>query len=478
MTPDLPSNRSSFKRIVLTAGVLVALTGMATHESVAQSYDGQQRYRVQSAPAANPISAPRRAVKPASIESQVEAQAKPRTRAVSPPQPAPQQNAARSASGAPVAGERRFNSNEVVIEVAGRPTPAQVDALARRHRLNREESQVFNLTGTTMFRWTIPDGRNVAGVIRSLEQDPNILSVQPNYQYLLQQSRTGDGIQYAADKLKLPRAHEMATGNTVLVAVIDSGIDPNHPELVDTVVDSFNPAGGDGAPHSHGTGIAGCIVAQSRLTGVAPRARILAVRAFDPSGGGAEGTTFNILKGLEWASEKGARVINMSFAGPQDPIIARALAAANKKGIVLVAAVGNAGPKSPPLYPAADTNVIAVTATDSQDRLYPGSNRGNHVAVAAPGVDVILPTPGTSYQMATGTSFAAAHISGIVALILEREPTLTPDSVRRVLLSTAHDLGPAGRDKDFGAGLADAYDALMSIGKPGDALQAVHSAPK
>ena len=81
--------------------------------------------------------------------------------------------------------------------------------------------------------------------------------------------------------------------------------------------------------------------------------------------------------------------------------------------------------------------------------------------------------------MATGTSFAAAHISGIVALILEREPSLSPDSVRRVLLSTARDLGPAGRDKDFGAGLADAYDALMSIGaKPGDALQAVRTPPQ
>ncbi len=473
----MPSMRNFLKPLALTAGVLAAgvLIGAAVPAAFAQGSDAAQRFRVQSAPAANPVSEPRRSVKP---EAVAEAQAKPK--AFKPaPQPAPEQNA-RPASGAPVAGERRFNTNEVVIEVAGRPTPAQVDALARRHRLNREESQVFNLTGTTMFRWTIPDGRNVPNVIRGLEQDPAILSVQPNYRYTLQQSqvRTGDGIQYAVDKLKLPRAHEMAKGNSILVAVIDSGIDPTHPELVDTIVDSFNPAGGDGAPHAHGTGIAGCIVAQSRLTGVAPSARILAVRAFDPNGASAEGTTFNILKGIEWASEKGARVINMSFAGPQDPIMSRALAAAHKKGIVLIAAVGNAGPKSAPLYPAADTNVIAVTATDAQDRLYPGANRGNHVAVAAPGVDVILPTPGTSYQMATGTSFAAAHISGIVALILEREPSLTPDSVRRVLLSTARDLGPGGRDKEFGSGLADAFEALMSIGKPGDALQAVRTPPR
>lgn len=463
----------------IVAGLLAAgLAGASFHEASAQGYGdyGGPRYRAQSAPAANPV-APRRQARPAPLEAQAQVQAEAaKTRGA---KSAPQASAdGRRASNVPPAGERRLNGNEVIIEVAGRPSPSQVDAMARRHRLNREESQVFNLTGTTMFRWTIPDGRSVSSVVRSLEQDSQILSVQPNYRYLLQQSGTGEGIQYAVGKLNLPRAHELAKGNSILVAVIDSGIDPTHPELAGAIADSFNPAGGDGAPHSHGTGIAGGIVAKSRLTGVAPRARILAVRAFDPTDTGAEGTTFNILKGLEWASGKGARVINMSFAGPRDPIMTRALAAAHKKGIVLIAAAGNAGPKSPPLFPAADANVIAVTATDAQDRLFPRANRGNHVAIAAPGVDVVLPTPGGSYQMATGTSFAAALVSGIAALILEREPSLSPDSVRRVLLSTAHDLGPAGRDKDFGAGLADAYDALIFVGKPGDALQAGRASPQ
>ncbi len=247
-----------------------------------------------------------------------------------------------------------------------------------------------------------------------------------------------------------------------------------HPEIAGTIADSFDPAGGSGDAHSHGTGIAGAIVAHARLTGVAPRARILAVRAFDPNGDSAEGTTFNILKGLEWASKNGARVINMSFAGPRDPVIGRALAAANKKGIVLIAAAGNAGPKSPPLYPAADLNVIAVTATDTQDNLFAMSNRGNHVAVAAPGVDVLLPT--LRRQLSDGDRnvvCASAYISGIAALLLEREPGLSPDAVRGVLLRTARDLGPKGRDKDFGAGLADAFEAVTSLGvKPADGLSA------
>ena len=436
------------------------------------SYGGG--YRTQSAPSnPGPVRKPVRTVKPIEDTQVKPAKPEPATRSLSKSTKSDTPQTARRESGEAPTGERRFNENEVVIEVAGTPTQQQVDAMARRHGLNREESQSFDLSGTTMFRWTIPDGRNVNTVIRSLEADSTILSVQPNYHYTLQQSKTGDGIQYAVEKLRLPRAHELTLGDRVLVAVIDSGIDAKHPEIAGTIADSFDPAGGSGDAHSHGTGIAGAIVAQARLTGVAPRARILAIRAFDPNGTSAEGTTFNILKGLEWASKSGARVINMSFAGPRDPVIGRALAAANKKGIVLIAAAGNSGPKSPPLYPAADLNVIAVTATDTQDNLFAMSNRGNHVAVAAPGVDVLLPTSGGSYQMATGTSFASAYISGIAALLLEREPGLSPDAVRGVLLRTARDLGPKGRDKDFGAGLADAFEAVTSLGvKPADGLSA------
>jgi subtilisin family serine protease len=401
---------------------------------------------------------------------------KPKTRSVKPAEDkatGQSQQTAQRATGMPPSGERRFVQNEVVIEVDGRPSTQAVDALARRHRLNRVESQSFELTGTTMFRWTIPEGRSMRDVIRGLEADRNVRSVQPNYQYQLQQdskSGYGDPAQYALGKLRLQEAHNVTKGDRILVAVIDSGIDASHPELAGVVADSLDTIGG-GEPHTHGTGIAGTIVSRARLMGVAPRAKVLAVRAFDPSGSGAQGTTFSILKGLEWSVGKGARVINMSFAGPKDPALGRALAAAHKKGVALIAASGNAGPKSPPLYPAADPNVIAVTATDARDNLFQPSNRGNHVAVSAPGVDILVPSPGAAYQVTSGTSFAAAHVSGIAALILERNPGLSPDSLRRILLSTAKDLGPKGRDKDFGVGLADAYQAVLSAeGKPSDAI--------
>ena len=159
---------------------------------------------------------------------------------------------------------------------------------------------------------------------------------------------------------------------------------------------------------------------------------------------------------------QGARIVNMSFAGPHDPSLERALKAAYDKGIVLIAAAGNAGPKSPPLYPGADPNVIAVTATDVDDKLFTGANRGKYVAVAAPGVDILVPAPDGAYQLTTGTSVAAAEVSGIVALLLERNPRLTPADVRRILTASAKRLGAGDRDDNFGSGLVDPLRALQS----------------
>ena len=153
----------------------------------------------------------------------------------------------------------------------------------------------------------------------------------------------------------------------------------------------------------------------------------------------------------------------MSFAGPKDALVSRGIAAAAAKSIVMVAASGNAGPKSPPLYPAADAQVIAVSATDADDRLFAASNRGSHVAVAAPGVDIFLPAPNGKYQMTSGTSFSAAYISGLAALVLERRPTLTPAEVRAILTTSARDLGVPGRDDLFGAGEADACRAVQAV---------------
>ena len=371
-------------------------------------------------------------------------------------------------SGVPPAGERRFIADEVMVRLPSNLTARAIDELARRHGLTRVESHRIALTGTTFHRWRIPAGRNVPDIIRAIEAETGTGAAQPNYRYTLMQQREqvashGQVAQYALAKLNVPQAHRLATGDRVLIAVIDSGIDTSHPEIDGFVAGSFDALGSKEPPHTHGTAMAGAIVAHAKLTGVAPAARILAIRAFGAKNTGAEGTTLTLLRALDWAVAHGARIINMSFAGPSDPEFALALAAARKKGIVLVAAAGNAGPKSPPLFPASDANVIAVTAIDAEDHLFKLANRGKHIAVAAPGVEILAPAPKGGYQMSTGTSIAAAQVSGIAALLLERKRDLSPDALRKILASTATDLGPKGRDEQFGAGLADAFRAIQAI---------------
>jgi len=193
--------------------------------------------------------------------------------------------------------------------------------------------------------------------------------------------------------------------------------------------------------------------------------------------GGVQSNSFAVLKGLDYAAAHGAQIVNMSFAGPKDALIERGIAALAAKGIVMIAAAGNAGAKSPPLYPSANPNVIAVSATDAKDHLFTASNRGGHIALAAPGVDIFLPAPDQKYQITSGTSFSAAYVSALAALMLERNPALKAEELRAVLIRTARDLGSPGRDDLFGAGEADAYAAVQAVIEV-SAPVAVSGAPK
>jgi hypothetical protein len=371
----------------------------------------------------------------------------------------------------------RTIANEIVAEIDG----SQADELARRHGLVRLASQNFPLVDATIGLFRITDRRTVDVVSRELANDTSVRSVQPNFRYILQDQKAvlteGDPAQYALTKLRLPEAHTLSHGVNVTIAVIDSGIDLKHPELANSIADSFDALGSKEGPHVHGTGIAGAIVAHGRLMGSAPAAKILAIRAFATASSGAQSTSFVVLKALDYAAAHGAQIVNMSFAGPKDALIERGIAAAAAKGIVMVAAAGNAGPKSPPLYPAANANVIAVSATDAQDKLFAASNRGGYIAVAAPGVDIFLPAPDEKYQMTSGTSFSAAYISGLAALLLERNSALKPDEVRAILLKTARDLGAPGRDDLFGAGEADAYAAVSAVSAPAAPVATVPDRP-
>lgn len=358
----------------------------------------------------------------------------------------------------------RYVPNEVVVEIAASMSPQAIAAVMRRHRLTQLEAIDLQSSGTSIRRFRINNRRPVPTVVRALAAEGFV--VQPNLIATLQDalglSQTAFE-QYAFARLRMPEAHALATGSRVLIAVIDSGADTQHPELAGMILDTFDAIGSGDRVHPHGTSIVGAIAARVRLRGTAPGAHILAARAFGQNRNSMDGTTTDIIKALEWSMQRGARIINMSFAGSRDPAIERRLAAARRHGIILVAAAGNAGPTSVPLYPAANPAVIAVTATDVDDRIYRMAVRGNHITVAAPGVDLWLPMPGGDYRRTSGTSFSAAEITGVIALMLERNPGLTPDAVRRALVSTARDLGAPGIDPLFGAGLVDAYQAVLSV---------------
>jgi subtilisin family serine protease len=373
----------------------------------------------------------------------------------------------RNFTGVPPAGETRFVSTEMVFQVGPGVSRQTIDDLAARLGLTVIGAQRSALAGGTLFHFRLAGGRRVADVVRALEAE-RIGVAQPNYVYRVGQNEPPDARQdaagqYVADKLRLAEAHKIATGKGVLVAVIDSAIDGQHPDLGKAIVKKFDPAGG-GKPHAHGTGMVGAIAAHGRLTGIAPDASVLAVHAFSTTAKQSpQATTRNIVAGLEWALDNKARVINMSFAGPHDPMLQLAMKKAHEKGVVLIAAMGNQGAKSPPLYPAADPHVIAVTATDENDALYDRANRGPHVAVAAPGVDIMAAAPDGTYQMTTGTSVAAAHVSGVAALLIERHPTVDAKTVLEVLTASATKLGADARDDQFGFGLIDPASALEEL---------------
>jgi subtilisin family serine protease len=388
-----------------------------------------------------------------------------------PPGPSGAGVAGGGAPPAAAATDRRFVPDEVLVTFAANLPPQAIDGFAQEQRLARLGIHRLPLINTIMYRFRITDRREVPAVVGGLRGDRRIAAVQPNYIYTLQDSGApaaaiGDPMQYVVGKLHLQQAHDIATGDHVLVAVIDSGIDTQHPELSGAVAGGFDAFTGDLQPQKHGTAMAAAIVAHGRLMGVAPAARILAVRAFDSEQGGSRSTTSRLVDALQWTVNSAARVVNMSFTGPDDPGIRRMIAALRQKGMVLVAAAGNDGPQAAPDYPAAYPGVIAVTATDIDDHLLGVANHGAYVAVAAPGVEIFVAAPNGGYGFTTGTSVATAHVSGLAALLLQRNPRLTPDAVQAILMGTAKALGAKGRNDEYGAGLVDAYAALLAITPP------------
>ncbi len=342
--------------------------------------------------------------------------------------------------------------DEVLAMVDGGATAVQ--QIAGTFGLQVRSQRFSTLLGTTLVRFGIPDGRPVSAVLAALAGDNRVLDRGANHIYTLQQAASVAN--YAFDRIALdPGA---ASGEDVRIAVIDTGVDADHPALEGVIAGQF-----DAMPDiaveglDHGTSIDGLIAGVPPFEGMAPGARIFHARAFE----GGRSTMDVILAALDWAADQDVRIVNMSFVGPKNTLLGIACANARARGMVLVAAAGNNGPGAPYGYPAAFPGVIAVTATDAEDGLMQQANRGPYVYLAAPGVDMIAPIGGGS-DLVTGTSFAAAIASGAVANLLHANPGLSAGQVEEVLAVTATDLGPAGRDDDFGYGLLNAKAAFAA----------------
>lgn len=342
--------------------------------------------------------------------------------------------------------------------------------------------------------------------------DPNILYAQPNHihtsldvpndpRYPTQQNLAQINWQALRNALGPPVKE-------IVVAIIDSGVDFEHEDLRDNIYRNLSEINGqpgtdsDGngyiddivgwdfvhAPElpgkgdylipdndprdesGHGTHVAGIIAAVANnnagIAGIAPEAKIMALRAGISLQTGA---TFlksdDLAAAILYAVENGAHVINMSWGSAEQAFIIRdALRYAAAQNIALVAAAGNSG--TPGLfYPAGYGETIAVGAVDHQDRLASFSTTGSALDLVAPGVNILSTQPGNGYGARSGTSFAAPHISGLIALILSRYPDLAPEQMRTLLTRTARDLGTSGRDNRFGAGRIDAQAIIAHLGR-------------
>jgi len=302
-------------------------------------------------------------------------------------------------------------------------------AIARDHGLTLQTDWLMPALGVRCFVMSVRQPLSVDTVLGELEVDSRVESAQAVQRFAV----AGGGDPYAAFQssvrsLRLEALHRQATGKGVTVAQVDTGVDRHHPDLATRVASHRNFVDGSGyRAEVHGTAVAGIIVAERDngvgMVGVAPDARLLALRACwaePPDAQGAACSSFTLAKALQHALSQRVRVINLSLTGPRDRLLERLLDVAALRGVVLVGAAD--GDQSG--FPAAHPKVIAVSA---QPGAVPGS------VLVAPGTHVLSTAPDGTWGYFSGPSFAAAHVSGLAAVLLERSPRLTPDALREAL---------------------------------------------
>jgi subtilisin family serine protease len=300
----------------------------------------------------------------------------------------------------------------------------------------------------------LPAGRDAQRVARLVASVPHVAVAQPTQTYRLLGAPEDDPylhLQSAATVLHLEPAHRLATGKGVKVALIDTGVDFEHPDLRERVASAENFVDhGDRTftRDSHGTAVAGVLAAQAGngigIVGVAPEADLFALKACWPESAGSRSAlcdSYTLARALDFAITRGAQVINLSLAGPFDALLALQIQAALARRIVVVAAAeGSDGG-----FPASLPGVLGVRGVDLTRSAAPlDEDGGKGPRLAAPDVDLLTTAPAGTYDFFSGSSFAAAQASGVVALLLERRPELGTEQIARLILDGAHAMPAAG----------------------------------
>jgi subtilisin family serine protease len=293
--------------------------------------------------------------------------------------------------------------------------------VAHKYRLTLVDDWPMPMIGVDCFVMLVPDGRTTSGAAEQVSRDSDVSWAEPVELYTSRSSTPNDPLfaaEPAASQWHLADLHRIADGRGTRVAVVDSGIDERHPDLAGQLAVNRNfVAGQPLVPEQHGTAVAGIIAAKGNnhlgIVGVAPGARLLGLRACWQNHGSTACDTLSLAKALYFAVENKADVINLSLSGPDARLLREILNIAYARGTAVVAAFDSKLPGGG--FPASVPGVIAVSDAPAA---------GSHGEVyLAPGRAVPTTEPGGRWFLVNGSSFAAAHVSGLIALVRERRPS-------------------------------------------------------
>ena len=331
-------------------------------------------------------------------------------------------------------------------------TPAEVEVIVKRGFAVKSVEAMKGLD-LVMARLEAPESFSLPATSAAVRAETP--SARVDYNHLYFPETEGAVVDAGDEPAALMPIAGAAKGAGVRIGVIDTTIDTAHPAFRAARVFERNFVPYENArPDDHGTAVASIIAGEDdAFKGLAPKAEIVAASVFFRSESGkAAATTESLVRALDWMSATGTPIVSMSLAGPPNSILEAAIARAAQRGVLVVAAAGNEGPMARPMYPAAYQETVAVTAVSRDKKVYRLANRGDYVDLAAPGVSVRHATSGGGYAASSGTSMAAPFVAAALAE-LRRDDARTGAEALQLLIENAEDLGEAGRDPVYGAGL-------------------------